>query len=67
MLLGILDTLVVSQCFDAPAENEQRRVDVPCLLLPIASVQGLLDSFRSCQVTERKHRHSGKVRFLLLR
>jgi hypothetical protein len=65
VFFGVLDALVVSKSFNASAENEQRRVDVSGFLLTVASVQGLLDAFRTGQVTERQHRHPCQMRLFL--
>jgi hypothetical protein len=65
VFFGVLDALVVSKSFNASAENEQRRVDVSGFLLTVASVQGLLDAFRTGQVTERQHRHPRQMRLFL--
>ncbi len=65
VFFGVLDALVVSKSFNASAKNEQRRVDVSGFLLTVASVQGLLDAFRTGQVTERQHRHPCQMRLFL--
>jgi len=65
VFFGVLDALVVSKSFNASAKNEQRRVDVSGFLLTVASVQGLLDAFRTGQVTERQHRHPRQMRLFL--
>ena len=51
----------MSDGLHASAQHEKGCVDVSGLSLSFAGVEGLLDSLRAGEITEREHGHTGKV------